>query len=147
MPARWLRLAGRSPMEVVAWPLAFVAAGALLYALEPLFIAILWYSVKGWNLLKHVLTIDNLWHFLVALAFNAAFLAAAVLLGWPITLWPVAAALALLGLFLRELSQVGWKFTDLTFHKHAEWVFPGLAAAVVSWLVIRWIDGLAVLPH
>lgn len=89
---------------------------------------------------NHVLTWDNFLHGLVAVAFTC--------LALPILLWlgPSAgrlgislawlpfpfAALAGVGLYLREASQVDWDFTlRWSAHKHLEWAV-GTAAALLA---------------
>jgi hypothetical protein len=89
---------------------------------------------------EHVLTVDNLLHGLVAVAFTCLAVPVLVYLG------PVAgrlgvglgwlpfllAALAGLGLYLREAAQVGWDFTlRWSAHKWLE-AMVGTAAAFVA---------------
>ncbi len=73
-----------------------------------------------------ILTIDNLLHALVAVSFT-------VLLGWFLPFAPIYAALAGIGLYLREASQVHWDFTlGWSAHKHLEWAVGTFAAAVTA---------------
>lgn len=59
-----------------------------------------------------ILSLDNLLHSLVAVAFVAALSGVALLAGFWFDGWGfIAAALAGVGLYLREVSQVDWDFT------------------------------------
>lgn len=83
------------------------------------------------KLTSEIFTLDNLWHSLVAVAFVAA-------IGSWLPAWclPIVAALAAIGLYLREASQVDWDFTlRWSLHKHFEWLV-GSVAGVVAALVI-----------
>jgi hypothetical protein len=74
---------------------------------------------------EHVLTVDNLLHALVAVAFTVA-------LGWFLPFDFAYAVLAGIGLYLREASQVDWDFTlRWSAHKHLEWA-TGTAAAFIA---------------
>lgn len=86
-----------------------------------------------------VLTWDNLWHSLVAVAFTAVwwavgqleFIAAIVhaIPSWEL----VGAALAGIGLYLREASQVDWDLTlRWSAHKHLEWIVGTVAAFIAA---------------
>lgn len=79
-------------------------------------------------MLKDIFSIDNLLHSLVSVAFVivvAIFLGA--LAGF------VAAILAMVGLYLREASQVDWDFTlKGSFHKHMEWIVGSVAGFLAA---------------
>lgn len=78
-----------------------------------------------------ILTLDNLFHAIVAVAFTVA-------LGWLLPYDPAYAALAGVGLYLREASQVGWDFTlRWSVHKWAE-AGVGTVAAFIASGVTLW---------
>lgn len=82
------------------------------------------------SLSKDVFTVDNALHALVAVAFTVA-------LGWFLPFDPVYALLAGIGLYLREVSQVGWDFTlKCSAHKHAEWWFGTACAFIASFIML-----------
>lgn len=97
---------------------------------------------------EHVLTWDNFLHSLVAVAFTCLAIPALIFFG------PVArhfgvgldwlpfllAALAGIGLYLREVSQVGWDFTlRWSAHKHLEWaVGTGAAFLAAGIMALIW---------
>lgn len=73
-----------------------------------------------------VFTLDNLLHAIIAVAFT---LILGSLLPWPF----LYAALASVGLYLREASQVKWDFTlKWSAHKHLEWSVGTLAAFIAA---------------
>jgi hypothetical protein len=82
---------------------------------------------------KDVLTLDNLLHTLVAVAFVWAvgaalhFIGASVSFGVALAL----AGLAGIGLYLREASQVDWDLTlKFSLHKHLEWAVGTVGALI-----------------
>jgi hypothetical protein len=81
-----------------------------------------------------ILTVDNLWHALVAVVFTAAWWAGGLatfggLPGWPL----YGAALAGIGLYLREASQVDWDFTlRWSAHKWLEALVGTVAAFIAA---------------
>ena len=98
----------------------------------------LWFSViflidtKGsdMSIKDDILTLDNLFHSLVAVAFTVA-------LGWLLPFDPLYAVLAGIGLYLREASQVGWDFTLRgSAHKHCEWAVGAVAALIASGITL-----------
>lgn len=90
------------------------------------------------NFLKDDLfTLDNALHSAVAVVFVLV----TGFLGLP---WPFGAALAALGLYLREASQVGWKWSlpdkdtgKPSLHKHLEWIVGSVAGALAG--LITWV--------
>ena len=82
------------------------------------------------TVLREAFTLDNLWHSLVAIAFTG------VLTFFLPGFWIVWSALAALGLYLREASQVSWDFTlRFSLHKHLEWIVGSLAGLVAAVLI------------
>lgn len=86
-------------------------------------------------MLKDIFSIDNLWHSLVAVAFV---LIVGLIFGGASPF--IAAALAGVGLYLREVSQVDWDFSlKGSQHKHLEWIVgtvAGFIAAVILAIVL-----------
>lgn len=77
-----------------------------------------------------VLTVDNLLHALVAVAFVVA-------VGWFLPFDPVYALLAGIGLYLREVSQVKWDFTlKGSAHKHLEWIVGTVCGFLASFVML-----------
>jgi hypothetical protein len=89
--------------------------------------------------MKHVFTIDNLLHSLVALAVVTAgiWLSDIWLDGG--TFWWVFPILVAIGLYLREASQADWDFgLNGSLHKHLEWAIGSVVgfAGAIFWKVI-----------
>lgn len=77
-----------------------------------------------------VLTVDNALHALVAVAFVVA-------VGWFAPWDPLYAALAGIGLYLREASQVGWDMTlKGSVHKHLEWIVGTVCGFLASFVML-----------
>jgi len=82
---------------------------------------------------KDILTVDNLLHTLVAVAFVWLVAWGAQRAGGEWDLLPtfLLALLAGLGLYLREVSQVDWDFTlRFSAHKHLEWAVGTVGALI-----------------
>lgn len=82
------------------------------------------------NWKNDVFTLDNFLHALAAVAFT-------VILGWFLP-WPfIYAALAGVGLYVREASQVNWDFTlKWSVHKHLEWAVGTLAGFIAASILV-----------
>lgn len=84
--------------------------------------------------MREILTLDNLWHSLVAIFFTAVWCAVALLAHFWFDAWGwIGAVLAGTGLYLREASQVDWDWTlRWSWHKHAEWLVGTVAGALTA---------------
>lgn len=85
--------------------------------------------------MKSIFTIDNLLHALVAIALVVL---AVLILGSGAAV--PAALLAGIGLYLREVSQAGWKFSlGGSIHKHLEWGVGTGAGLIVALLCLLFL--------
>ena len=79
-------------------------------------------------MIKDIFSLDNLFHSLVSVGFV---LVVAIFLG--VAAGFIGAVLAMVGLYLREASQVGWDFTlKGSFHKHMEWIVGSVAGFMAA---------------
>lgn len=87
--------------------------------------------------MKDIFSWDNLFHSLVAVAFVSILAYLIHLLFWWDWLGWLLGALAMIGLYLREASQVDWDFTlRFSFHKHMEWFVGSVCGFVASLIAV-----------